>query len=106
MRTTELFREFFVPIVVTIVILIAASIAITIIWAIFGYVGNMMFHRRIKAGTPVKFDDGSEKTGWYVVKRRDGDRVELVLIIIDKPERDFSKMETDVICDIELLKPL
>jgi hypothetical protein len=101
-----LLKEFFAPIGIILLILLAVSIVITIVWSTLGYIGNSLFHQRVKAGTPVRLDTEDEQSGWYVVKTRVEDTVELVLIIPDKPERDLNNAKTDVTCDISLLKPL
>jgi hypothetical protein len=99
-------KDFFAAVGLIMLVIIGVSVIITLLWALLGYLANVHFHQRITVGTPVRLDTEDEQSGWYVVKSRVDDIVELVLIIPDRPERDLSKAKTDVTCDILLLKPL
>ena len=99
-------KDFFAVIGLIMLVIIGVSVVITLLWSILGYLANVHFHKRITVGTPVRLDTEDEQSGWYVVKSRVDDIVELVLIIPDKPGKDLAIAKTDVTCDISLLKPL
>jgi len=102
----NILKELFTPIVITIIILLTISVAIALLWQILEYIRKRLFYNRVKTGTPVRLDAKNEQSGWYVVKKRIKDTVELILIIPDAPKKDLDKTEPDVVCDISLLKPL
>jgi len=62
------------------------------------------YRKRLKIRQPVWLDMGKEgKSGWYVVKKIEGDRVELVRPTHDSTKKNIDLIPTEKICKIEQL---
>jgi len=88
-------------------VLMVLSVIIVLITYVFVIIRDAKFHKRIKVGTAVKLDEElNDIAGWYVVKKRIGDKVELVRLAPDNAGKNITELDTEITVDIMLCKPL
>lgn len=88
-------------------VLLVIGMVILLLGLILNMIRTNNFHKRIKVGTPVRLDEEIDnKGGWYVVKSRTENRVELVRLAPDNTGKDVTGLETEYECDVTFCKPL
>ncbi len=101
------FNEIFVPLLKVIGILVTVAIVSLMVKGLFMLLFKDHWHKTIKQGKAVRLDMGNDALdGWYVVKNRIGNTVELIRLNPENSGKNITYIPTDVTCSIEFLKPL
>lgn len=95
-------KELLIPVVQIIGGLLVLALVIALIAYVWDIVSTAHWHKRIKIGTPIRLDIDNPDLdgGWYVVKGRTGDTVELIRLAPDNRKKNITTIPTDVTCDV------
>jgi hypothetical protein len=85
---------------------VMVGIAVVIMFAVIftDHFSDKRFRKRLKKGDPAWLNVENEaQSGWYVVKKREGDTVELIRLALDNTKKNIDFIPTDLICNIDQL---
>lgn len=93
-----------VPLLKTAGIIIGIAVAFCLIIILIDRFSDKRFRKRLKKGDPAWLNVENEgQSGWYVVKKREGDTVELIRLALDNTKKNIDFIPTDIICNIDKL---
>jgi len=82
------------------------GLVVVIMFAVilYDHFSDKRFRKRLKKGEPAWLNVENEgQSGWYVVKKREGDTVELVRLALDNTKKNIDFIPTDVTCNVDQL---
>jgi lipopolysaccharide export LptBFGC system permease protein LptF len=96
--------DILMPLLKIAAVIIGIAVGFSFVIIITDRYSDKRFRKRLKKGEPAWLNVENEaQSGWYVVKKRDGDTVELIRLALDNTKKNIDFIPTDVTCNIEQL---